>query len=222
MVRWYRWLIFSAIGGLCLLAVDQGWLAFLTDENRVAAYLSSHGPAGWLVVTAAGSVFTAAGGPRQMLAFVLGFALDSIFGTVLSTVATLIGASMCFWTARLLFRHGLIRRFGSRMVRFDKLFGRQTTSKILVVRLLPVGSNLLTNLIAGCSGIRFTPFAAGSALGYLPQMLVFAMAGAGIGNADHYQFGISLALFILASLIGGYLFHQQRNHSLTTPLSQES
>lgn len=62
----------------------------------------------------------------------------------------------------------------------------------------------------------------GSGLGYLPQMLVFALAGAGIGNADHYQFALSVALFIVASLLGGYLLQQHRNRLLTTPLSEDS
>lgn len=222
MPTWLRWLLFALIGGLGLTAVRLGWLGFLTDENQMAGYLHAQGVRGLLVVSAAGTLYTAAGGPRQLLAFVLGFALDSLYGTLLSTLITLFGAATCFYTARLLLRTSLIRRFGHRMARFNQLFQTHTATKILMVRLLPVGSNLLTNLLGGCSSIRFSAFALGSVLGYLPQMLIFALAGAGIGQADHYQFVLSVALFIVASLLGGYLYHQHRNQALVAPLSEDS
>lgn len=222
MRNWPRWLIFAAIGALALVAIRHGWLDFLTDENQVADFLRTEGALGLLTVVAAGTVYTALGGPRQLLAFVLGFALSPVRGALLSTVVTALGATMCFFVARLLLQRPLADRFGDRMARFERIFQHKTATKILIVRLLPVGSNLATNLIAGCSRIRFLPFLLGSGLGYLPQMLIFALAGAGIGNADHYQFALSVGLFIVASLLGGYLFHQHRNRMLTAPLSKDS
>ena len=222
MRNWPRWLAFAALGGLALIAVRQGWLDFLSDEKQVAGFIQARGLPGLLAVMGAGTVYTALGGPRQLLAFVLGFALSPVYGTVISTAVTVLGATLCFFVARVLLQRSLADRFGPRMERFDRLFQQRTMTKILVVRLLPVGSNLATNVIAGCSHIRFLPFLMGSGLGYLPQMLVFALAGAGIGNADHYQFALSVLLFIVASLLGGYLLQQHRNRLLTTPLSEDS
>lgn len=222
MNRWLKLGTLVAIGGLVTLALSQGWLSFLADENRVAHYLDDHGVSGVLIVTFVGCLYTALGGPRQLLAFVMGYALGAVNGTLLSTLATVLGASLCFFTARLMLRQTLTHHFGARMRRFDQLFEQRTALKILMVRLLPVGSNLVTNLLSGCSGIRPFPFLAGSGLGYLPQMLVFALAGAGIGNADHYQFGLSLALFVIASLLGAYLYQQHRARDLTKPISSES
>jgi uncharacterized membrane protein YdjX (TVP38/TMEM64 family) len=91
-----------------------------------------------------------------------------------------------------------------------------------MVRLLPVGSNLATNLIAGCSGIRFVPFIGGSLLGYLPQTAIFALAGAGIGQTDATQIVVSIVLFALASAIGAFLYHSQRNQTLAEPVSDPS
>ena len=64
-----------------------------------------------------------------------------------------------------------------------------------------------------------TPFLFGSTLGYLPQMLVFALAGAGIGNANAYQLAVSIGFFILASLIGAFLYHNQRARTLADSVS---
>ncbi|WP_372986277.1 TVP38/TMEM64 family protein [Marinobacter sp.] len=217
-----RWLFFAALALVSYLAIHYGWLDFLANENQVASYLHSHGITGFLVVTLAGAAFTGIGAPRQLLAFVLGFAMGGINGTILSSLATAIGAAGCFFTARWLLRESLTRRFGHRMRQFDHLFRDQTLMKVLMVRLLPVGSNLVTNLVAGCSGIRFAPFLVGSTLGYIPQMLVFALAGAGIGSADQYQLLLSVVLFILASLIGALLYHNHRARTLANSVSDQS
>lgn len=219
MFNWSRWLAFAALALVGYLAIQNGWLDFMADRARVASYLHSHGVEGLLAITLAGAIFTGIGAPRQLLAFVLGFALGGINGTLVSTLAAAIGATGCFFTARWLLRASLTRRFGRRMRQFDDLFQEQTLLKVLMVRLLPVGSNLATNLVAGCSGIRFLPFLAGSTLGYLPQMLVFALAGAGIGSADEYQLILSVALFILASMIGALLYHNQRARNLANSVS---
>ncbi len=219
MFSWTRWLAFSALALVGYLAIQNGGLEFFADRALVASYLHSHGIEGLLAITLAGAFFTGIGAPRQLLAFVLGFALGGINGTLVSTLAAAIGATASFFSARWLLQTSLTRRFGQRMSQFDELFRDQTLLKVLMVRLLPVGSNLATNLIAGCSGIRFVPFLAGSTLGYIPQMLVFALAGAGIGTAEEYQLTLSVALFILASMIGAMLYQNQRARTLANSVS---
>jgi uncharacterized membrane protein YdjX (TVP38/TMEM64 family) len=222
MFHWSRWLAFAMLALAGYLVIQNGGLDFMADKAQVADYLRSHGAKGLLAITLAGAIFTGIGAPRQLLAFVLGFALGGINGTLLSTLATAVGASGSFVVSRSLLRASLTRRFGRRMRQFDQVFREQTLLKVLMVRLMPIGSNLATNLVAGCSGIRFLPFLAGSALGYLPQMLVFALAGAGIGTSDEYQLVLSVALFILASVMGAVLYHTQRARTLVNSVPDHS
>ncbi|MET4025629.1 TVP38/TMEM64 family protein [Marinobacter sp. MBR-99] len=222
MAKGIRWLSFVALVLVGYLAMHDGWFSFLTDQARVSDYLNSHGPEGLMIVTLAGALYTGIGAPRQLLALVLGFALGGLQGTIISTLATAVGAAGCFWVSRSLLRATLLRHFGKRLDRFDALFREQTWLKVLMVRLLPVGSNLATNLIAGCSGIRFVPFIGGSLLGYLPQTAIFALAGAGIGQTDATQIVVSIVLFALASAIGAFLYHSQRNQTLAEPVSDPS
>lgn len=217
MQHWMRWLVFAALVVVGYVSIQQGWLDFISDKKLVASYIQSHGVTGLIGITLAGALFTGVGAPRQLLAFVLGFALGGLQGTFLSTLAAAVGASGCFFTARWLLQTSLTQRFGQRMRQFDELFRQQTLLKVVMVRLLPVGSNLATNLVAGSSKIRFAPFLVGSTLGYLPQMLVFALAGTGIGHANQYQIMLSATLFVVASLIGAYLYH--RTKSLADPMS---
>ncbi|KAA1174375.1 VTT domain-containing protein [Marinobacter salinexigens] len=215
----FRWLLFGVLTLSAYLAIHYGWLDFLADENQVANYLKSHGKTGLLVITLAGAVFTGIGAPRQLLAFVFGFSMGAVNGTLLSSIAAALGAAGSFYTARLLLQTSLAQRFDHRMRQFDTLFREQTFVKILMVRLLPVGSNLLTNLVSGCSRIHFGPFLAGSFLGYVPQMLVFALAGAGIGSADHYEVLVSAVLFVAASLLGALLYKSHRARNLANSVS---
>ncbi|CAN0595713.1 unnamed protein product, partial [Ectocarpus sp. 12 AP-2014] len=183
------------------------------------SYLHSHGLEGLLAIILAGAVFTGLGAPRQMLAFALGFALGGFNGTLASTGATALGATGCFLTARWLLRDSLLLRYSRQMRQFDELFREQTLLKVLLIRLLPVGSNLATNLLGGCSHIRLLPFLIGSTIGYLPQMLVFALAGAGIGAANQYQLLLSIVLFIIASAIGALIYHNHRARTLAASIS---
>ncbi|MBN7768742.1 VTT domain-containing protein [Marinobacter daepoensis] len=222
MATGVRWFVFLALVLTGYFAISDGWLSFVTDQARVAGFLNRHGPGGLVVITMLGALFTGFGAPRQALAFVLGFAAGSLQGTLVSTLATALGASACFFTARWLLRAPLLQRFEPRMQRFDQLFREGTFLKVLMIRLLPVGSNLLTNLLAGCSGIRFLPFLLASVLGYLPQMMIFALAGAGLGQASTDQLLLSALLFVLASAIGAMLYHNRRNQSLANSVSDPS
>ncbi|KEF30048.1 membrane protein, putative [Marinobacter nitratireducens] len=219
MGKLLRWLLFGLLVLAAYLVIHFDWLDFMSDEKLVSSYLHSHGLFGLVLITTAGAVFTGVGAPRQLLAFVLGFSLGAVNGTLLSSIATALGAAGSFYAARVLLRTNLANRFERRMCQFDNLFREQTFLKILMVRLLPVGSNLITNLISGCSGIRFSPFLAGSFIGYIPQMLVFSLAGAGIGSADQYQVLLSAALFVVASLLGGILYRNHRARSLANSVS---
>jgi uncharacterized membrane protein YdjX (TVP38/TMEM64 family) len=80
----------------------------------------------------------------------------------------------------------------------------------LVIRLLPVGHNASTNLLAGVSGVRALPFLAGSLLGYVPQNLVFALAGSGVNIEPGARLTLAVLLFVVSSLIGVWLYRRHR------------
>lgn len=214
--------IFAVLATAGALAIHSGWFNVLSEQNVVAAFIDRHGTPGLLGVAAAGIAYTALGAPRQAFAFACGFALGAAWGTVFSTLVTALGALACFYTARVALRPTLTTRFRPQMLAFDQTVSNQPMLKILLIRLLPVGSNLLTNLFAGTSGIRFIPFTIGSTLGYLPQMLIFALAGAGVGNADQFQLIGGTALFLVATITGAMLLKHTRARTLTASLTKEA
>ena len=158
-----------------------------------------------------GAMFTALGLPRQIIAFLGGYAFSLLLGTLLGALAALLGCMLAFTYARL-FGKGLLRtRLGARAGRFDAFVHDHPFSMTLLICLLPVGSNLLTNLAAGVSSIRPSPFFSGAFLGYLPQTLVFALVGSGAHIAMRLKLGLALALFLVSGALGIYLYKHYRH-----------
>jgi len=92
----------------------------------------------------------------------------------------------------------------------EEFVSHDAFGRILVLRLQPLGTNLVTNLCAGVSGIKPLLFFAGSALGYVPQMLVFALAGSGLRIGSTTQLFVSAGLLMLSVLLGWYLYHRHQ------------
>ncbi|MCE9680424.1 VTT domain-containing protein [Shewanella sp. AS1] len=207
--RVYKTLVIVSLLLLLTFATHQGLFEHVTDSNWVAQMVDEHGIMAVWGLLLVGALFTAVGGPRQVIAFVFGFALGGVVGGLLSTVAAIIGCIFSFYFARLTFRSTLQRRFSKKLYKFELLIIEKTWLKVLLIRLLPVGSNLLTNLFAGATHVPARGFILGSFVGYLPQMFIFSFAGAGVGLSDHTQLMVSIGLFILSSAIGAYLYRSR-------------
>jgi uncharacterized membrane protein YdjX (TVP38/TMEM64 family) len=61
-------------------------------------------------------------------------------------------------------------------------------------------------------GIRAAPFFLGSAIGYLPQTLIFALIGSGVQNSEDYRIWLSITFYLLSIPIVIYLM--RRNFKL--------
>ncbi|CAG9295748.1 TVP38/TMEM64 family protein [Celerinatantimonas diazotrophica] len=192
--------------------INNPFWQHLADHRWMSHYIRSGGMGAVLSVLLFGVVFTGLGGPRQLMAAMLGYVFGAVLGIGASLLCSLLGASCAYSLARFGLRASLEHRFGSKLGKFHNLVKHQPFLKVLLLRLLPVGSNIITNLLSGCVALRFLPFIAGSALGYLPQTIIFALAGSGFGKADKYQLTISIVLGIVSLLVGGWLYrsHMQR------------
>lgn len=185
------------------------------NEAWIDARVRGHGIEGALLFLLMGAVFTAIGLPRQVIAFLGGYAFNVALGTLLGTLAALLGCVLSFAYARF-FGKGFVRaRLGERPRRFDRFIHDHPFSMTVLIRLLPVGSNLLTNLAAGVSSVRAVHFFAGTLLGYLPQTLVFALVGSGVHIAPMTKLILAIGLFVISGALGVYLYQRfRRGHGL--------
>lgn len=194
------------------LALDQAWI----DRE-----VRGRGLAGELLFLGMGAVTTAIGLPRQIVAFLGGYAFDWLLGTALALLAATLGCALAFGYARVLGRGLVTARLPGLVRRLDAFLDRQPFFMALLIRLLPVGHNLSTNLAAGVSRVRVLPFVAGSALGYLPQTLVFALAGSGVNLDPAWRLGSAVVLFLVSALLGVWLYRRYRPTGLEAEFQRE-
>ena len=185
-----------------------------TSEFLNAAWIDStirdQGLVGEMIFFAAGTLFTAFGLPRQVICFLGGYAFGLAAGTALALGATVMGCAVAFLFARLAARDLVMGRFSGRLRRADTFLASNPFSTILMIRLLPVGSNLATNLVAGVSSAGLGPFLAASAFGHFPQTLVFTLVGSGINVDPAIRITLGVVLFILSMLLGTHLYLRLR------------
>ncbi len=180
------------------------------NEHWIDTTVRGQGLRGELLFLAVGTLAMAVGLPRQVFAFLGGYAFGFVIGTALALLATVMGCIASFYYARVLARDLMKRRFARRIAQVDVFLGHSPFNMALVIRLLPVGSNLLTNLVAGVSHTAARPFFAGSALGFLPQTLIFALAGSGVNVDPSLRLSIAAGLFVISAVIGARLYRQHR------------
>ncbi len=197
--------------------LDTGFL------DRTTARL---GVPGEVVFVFLGAAACMVGVPRQAVAFAGGTAFGALMGTVLGLAAMVGGCAGSFFWARAVGRGWARRRieraFSGRLARLDRFIADNPFTATLTLRLLPVGNNLALTLLAGLSGVAALPFLAGSALGYVPQTVVFALLGKGVRVDGAVQLGLGFALFVASVLLGLWLLRRARDAADATGLDDEA
>lgn len=181
------------------------------DQAWIDTYVRGQGVQGLALFLALGWALTSVGLPRQLVAFLAGYAFGFALGTGLALAATTLGCITAFMFARLLGRDMVARRFSDRIRRIDGFLSQNPLTMTLLIRFLPLGSNIATNLAAGVSGVRAAPFFTGSAIGYVPQMVVFALLGSGISLDPGFRITFSAVLFVVSGLLGIHLYRRYRH-----------
>lgn len=203
-------LLIASLAALGFLA-KHGQLENMLSEHWIDAEVRGKGWSGDLLFLGMGALTTALGFPRQVVAFLGGYAFGFVDGTLLASLATVLGCILAFFYARWFGRALIAHRFRNRIRKVDDFLRGHPFSMAVIIRLLPVGSNLVTNLLAGVTSIAGLPFFAGSALGYVPQNLVFALAGSGVHFDPALRLSLAGALFVISSLIGVWLYRRHRH-----------
>lgn len=196
---------------LCGLAGAAYLLSQGMDQSWIDDHVRGQGLKGWIIFVGLGGLLAAVGFPRQVLAFMGGYAFGVVKGTTITVLATVVGCVLTFSYARLLGRGFFQRKFPRKIKRIDAFLADSPFTMTLLIRLLPAGSNLATNAAAGVSGVPAGSFFLGSLVGYIPQSLVFALAGSGVEINPQWSIALSVILFIVSGLLGVYLYRRYRH-----------
>lgn len=197
------------MGGLLLRALGAA-----PGTAWVDLYIRDQGLLGESLFLLAGGLATAVGVPRQAVAFLAGYAFGAVVGIGVALTAQMLGCALAYAWARAVARgwaeRRLAGRFGPRLRPVVETLRENPFGAALALRLFPVGNNLALNLLAGMSALPAGAFFLASALGYLPQTVVFALLGKGVRVDGAWQLAVSGMLLTMSVGLGLWLMRRHR------------
>jgi len=139
-----------------------------------AARSSNWGP---LAAIAAYAVLATTGVPQIVLITALVAVFGPWAGLLYSWTGKLLACSIGFFVGRR-FGAELVARYGNERVREVAAFlARRGFAASALIRMVPTVPSVLINIAAGATPMRFRDFLAGTALGSVPKMALFAFGG---------------------------------------------
>jgi uncharacterized membrane protein YdjX (TVP38/TMEM64 family) len=196
-------LAFGLFGGVGVLFLFGAGVLGLSGPAAARHWLATaHGPWGLPAAVACFAALAFLGVPQFVLIAAAVAAFGPWLGAAYSWVGTMASALIGFW---------LGRAWGGRLAppagegtvgRFMALVSRNGLLASLVIRLVPFAPFVVVNMAAGVTTISLADFAAGTALGILPKILLTAMAGQSIVKAATGDAGWTvIGLLLLAAAI---------------------
>jgi len=192
-------------------ALESGLLTGMLSRNWIDAEVRGKGFAGELLFVAVGGVATAVAVPRHIVSFLGGYAFGLGLGSALALAATEVGCVLTFVYGRHIGRPLVSARLRERVRRIEDFLAANPFAMTLLIRLLPIGSNFATSLAAGVSRVPARPFLLGSLFGFLPQTVVFTLAGSGIEMGATFRVALAVLLFVVSGAIGIWLYRRYRH-----------
>jgi uncharacterized membrane protein YdjX (TVP38/TMEM64 family) len=176
-----------AIGAFFLFDIDQ-WLTlerFKAEYARLIGYRDAHP---LLITLAYAGIYIAVTGLSLPGATVLTLAGGALFGLVWGTLivsfASSLGATLAFLAARFLFRDTVKSRFGDRLAAIDAGLAKDGPYYLFTLRLVPLFPFFVINLLMGLTAIKTFTFYWVSQLGMLAGTVVYVNAGTQLAKID--------------------------------------
>jgi pyruvate/2-oxoglutarate dehydrogenase complex dihydrolipoamide dehydrogenase (E3) component/uncharacterized membrane protein YdjX (TVP38/TMEM64 family) len=112
-----------------------------------------------------------------VLTLVAGAIFGLLWGTVIVSFASTIGATLAFLTSRFLLRDGIQKKFGDKLKSINDGVAKEGGFYLFTMRLVPAFPFFVINLLMGLTTIKTSTFFWVSQLGMLAGTVVFVNAG---------------------------------------------
>jgi pyruvate/2-oxoglutarate dehydrogenase complex dihydrolipoamide dehydrogenase (E3) component/uncharacterized membrane protein YdjX (TVP38/TMEM64 family) len=177
--------------------------ALRTERTSLAAYRDAHPLLAAAAYFALYVVVTGLSLPgATVLTLAGGAVFGLVWGTVLVSFASAIGATIAFLAARFLLRGFVEARFGERLKAIDAGIARDGAFYLFTLRLVPAIPFFVINLAMGLTALPVRTFYWVSQVGMLPATIVYVNAGKELGDIDSLREIFSLQLLISFALLG--------------------
>jgi uncharacterized membrane protein YdjX (TVP38/TMEM64 family) len=191
-----------ALLGLAIAAACAAITAAGIGPSDVQRMVTRTGAAGPVVFVLAGGVLGLAMFPGHVTATIAGLLFGAAGGTAVALAATLMGAGLCFLTARRLGADALLSLLGPGGRRWRAWLEAHGFGAVLASRLAPGMPAGMVNYLAGLCGIRRRAFGAAVALGALPKTIAYATLGGALSNPLSLRGAIAMGLYVGAAAGG--------------------
>ena len=125
-----------------------------------------------------------------------------LWGTVVVSFASTLGATVAFVVSRYILRDGIQRRYGDRLRTINAGVERDGGFYLFTMRLVPAFPFFVINLVMGLTPMRTFTFAWVSQVGMLPGTVVYVNAGTQLGRIESLQGILSPTLIGSFVLLG--------------------
>ena len=125
-----------------------------------------------------------------------------LWGTVIVSFASSIGATLAFLVSRYLLHDWVQRRFGRRLQAVNRGIEREGAFYLFALRLVPVFPFFLINILMGLTRIKTWTFYWVSQIGMFAATLVYVNAGTQLGQVSSLSDILSLELLLSFVLLG--------------------
>ena len=137
-----------------------------------------------------------------LLTLIGGAIFGFVWGLVLISFASSIGATLAFLVSRFLLRDSIQNRFGSHLERINKGIEKEGAFYLFTLRLVPVFPFFMINLVMALTPIKTRTFYWISQIGMLVGTAVYVNAGTQLGQLESASGILSLPLIISFTLLG--------------------
>src|SRR3989449_54225 len=137
-----------------------------------------------------------------ILSLAVGAIFGLLWGTLIVSFASSLGATLAFLSSRFLFREAVRSRFGDRLRAIDAGLAKEGAFYLFALRLVPAFPFVLVNLLMGLTPIRARTFYWVSQIGMLPATIVYVNAGTQLATVKSLSGILSPALVGSLVLLG--------------------
>lgn len=136
-----------------------------------------------------------------------------LWGTIVVSFASSLGATLAFLTARFVLRDAVQRRYGHRLSAINRGMERDGAFYLFALRLVPAFPFFVINLVMGLTPLRTLTFYGVSQTGMLAGTVVYINAGTQLGQISHLSGILSPGLIGSFVLLGVFPLIAQRTLS---------
>ena len=137
-----------------------------------------------------------------VLTLAAGAIFGLLWGTVISSFASTLGATLAFLVSRYLFREAIQGRFADKLAAINKGVAEDGAFYLFTLRLVPLFPYFVINLVMGLTPIRALTFFLVSQAGMLAGTIVYVNAGTQIAKIEQIKDIASPGLILSFALLG--------------------